>query len=455
MSRIVRKQILEMMNTLQTATDMLSGLCGEDFQNSFDENLVELLIDCQNCAIAVGNKIEAVYGIGTKSVAMLEVYCEDIYGMSQKLGQAQEILSYYCGAQEHLQEAISSIDKEIPDKKEIVFLPYKASMWDSLESVYLTAREDEECEVYVIPIPYFDRKADMSLGQMHYEGAEYPANTPITNWEQYHLEERCPDVIYIHNAYDDMNLVTCVHPKFFSSNLKNYTEELIYIPYFVLDEIEPDDESKIEAMKHFCVLPGIINANKVILQSEKMSQIYINEYAKAFEEAGASVDKEQLKRKFLGLGSPKYDKILNIKKENVEIPAEWLMVIQRSDGTRKKVVFYNTSIAALLRDKEKMLEKIKNTFRVFKERQEDVALLWRPHPLLGTTIKAMIPWLWEEYEQIVEQYKAEGWGIYDDTSDLDRAIAMSDGYYGDNSSVVQLCRKVGVGVMLQNVDVLY
>ena len=81
-----------------------------------------------------------------------------------------------------------------------------------------------------------------------------------------------------------------------------------------------------------------------------------------------------------------------------------------------------------------------------------MALLWRPHPLIRATIESMRPQLWEEYEKIVRQYREEGWGIYDDTADVDRAVAMCDGYYGDGSSVVQLCQKTGVPVMIQNVE---
>lgn len=43
-------------------------------------------------------------------------------------------------------------------------------MWDSLESVWKKAAADERCEAYVVPIPYFDKNPDGSLGQMHYDG---------------------------------------------------------------------------------------------------------------------------------------------------------------------------------------------------------------------------------------------------------------------------------------------
>ena len=47
-----------------------------------------------------------------------------------------------------------------------------------------------------------------------------------------------------------------------------------------------------------------------------------------------------------------------------------------------------------------------------------------------------------------------GWGIYDDTAELDRAVVLSDAYYGDKSSVVQVYQETGKPLMIQNVEVL-
>ena len=85
---------------------------------------------------------------------------------------------------------------------------------------------------------------------------------------------------------------------------------------------------------------------------------------------------------------------------------------------------------------------------------DEVALLWRPHPLIKATIESMRPELWKEYEKLVEEYKKEGWGIYDDTADMDRAVALCDAYYGDGSSLVQLCQEAGKPVMIQNVEIM-
>ena len=183
-----------------------------------------------------------------------------------------------------------------------------------------------------------------------------------------------------------------------------------------------------------------------------MRKIYINVLTEATE--GFGHNRAYWEEKILGLGSPKMDKVANTCKEDLQMPGEWKKIIQKPDGSRKKIILYNTGVDALLKHSDKMLDKIKDVLRTFKENQDEVALLWRPHPLIKATIESMRPELWQEYRVIVEQYREEGWGIYDDTADVDRAIAISDAYYGDGSSLVQLYQKTGKPVMIQNVEIL-
>ncbi len=447
-----KRDILSIMDSLEKINDSIIRNLETGVQVP-----METLVDCQDSAIAVGNEIERRYGtIGEPEVHLLEAYCENLYQMSSKPDDFAFCRKLAKKIQKQLVQIRNQVKYDLPqDKKEVVFLPYKASMWDSLESVWKAADADPECDAYVIPIPYFDKNPDGSFREEHYEGGQYPKYVPVTQYDEYDLEARRPDVIYIHNPYDECNHVTSVHPYFYSKNLRNFTDKLVYIPYFVLGEIEPDDQAAIDAMKHFCFMPGTIYANRVIVQSENMRQIYINEYIKAAKEMGLSgehVDRKFLEKKFLGTGSPKIDKVLNTKKEDLEIPAEWLRVIEKPDGSWKKIVFYNTSVSALLQHSEKMLRKMESVFEVFKENRDEVALLWRPHPLIQATIESMRPELWEGYKEVRGKYIAEGWGIYDDTADMDRAVALSDAYYGDGSSVVQLYRKIRKPIMLQDVE---
>lgn len=268
-------------------------------------------------------------------------------------------------------------------------------------------------------------------------------------YEDYDFAARKPDVIFIHNPYDECNYVTSVEPAFYSKHLKQYTDKLVYIPYFVLGEIDPEDEEAVEKMSHFCTLPGVMNAHKVIVQSENMRQAYI----KVLTDFAGTHTKKIWEEKILGTGSPKLDKVSNVTREDITVPEEWKPVLTKPDGSRKKVILYNTSITTLLNREERMLAKMRDVFRVFQEVKDEVALLWRPHPLIQATIESMRPKLWEEYRALVEEYKAAGFGIYDDTADLNRAIALCDAYYGDHSSLVQLCQKAGMLCMIQDVEV--
>lgn len=449
MRKYVKKELSDIIKQLNTVNDIIQ----KKLEMMDAAELVQLLTQCQESAITVGNRIDQDAGENTETVKLLEEYCEEIYQLSTVSEDVREAKKHLKRITDCLNKIIHSIKYDLPDsKKEVVFLPYKASMWDSLESVWMAARDDESCNAYVIPIPYYDKNPDGTFKEVHYEGDLYPDYVPITRYDDYDFEKRHPDVIYIHNPYDEWNHVTSVHPFFYSKNLKNFTDELVYIPYFVLAEVDPDNEEEVKSIEHFCTVPGVLHADKVIVQSENMRKAYIKNLKKWLNRE--QMQEFHIEEKILGLGSPKMDKVINTTRESVQIPEEWQKLICKTDGSRKKIIFYNTSVNALLQYSEQMLLKIKDVLRIFKENQDKVTLLWRPHPLIKATLESMRPELINEYEEIVREYREEGWGIYDDTPDLDRAIAISDGYYGDGSSVVQLCQKVGMPVMIQNVKIV-
>lgn len=458
MRKAQKQQLEELAGQMEEAHSQIK----KDMEQGNFPSAMGLLEDCQNGGISMGTLIEATEGEGHPTVKLLEEYCELVYriygelermlkdrenpgGREWNAGKVHKLLRH------KLLKISNSINNDIPVRKEAVFLPYKASMWDSMESVWKAADADGNCDAYVIPIPYYDRNADGSFGEMHYEGNQYPDYVPVTYYGAYDFGARMPDIIFIHNPYDQYNFVTSVAPFFYSENLKKFTDMLVYIPYFVLGEIKPEDTDAVEGIKHFCTSPGVFHADRVIVQSEDMKQVYIKVLTDATNDHGEAA-KKYWNGKILGLGSPKLDKVLDTDRDSLTVPEDWLDIIKKPDGSRKKVVFYNTSVGALLQYNEKMLEKMRHVFRIFRENKEEVALLWRPHPLVKATVSSMRPQLWAEYEGLVREYLEEGWGIYDDTADVDRAIVLSDAYYGDGSSVVQLYRQTGKPVMIQNAD---
>lgn len=445
MSRTVRKQLDSIVELLDKAHQLLY----RELQISpiDEQSIIQLATSCQKGAIALGEKIEKVYGTGKQSVSILEQYCENVYLLTISLQDADQMQKLCADLNQQIQSLRDIMDIEFPNKLEVVFFPYKVSMWDSLESVYLAAKEDEDCEVYCVPIPYFDRNSDYSFGQMHYEGGEYPKNIEIMDWKDYDLAERRPDVIYIHNPYDDRNFVTSVLPAYYSSELKKYTDCLVYIPYCVYDEPKSStDQETLEFFERY-ITPVMFHADQIVFQSENFSEVFIKTIS-----SRTNISESIWKTKILSLGSPKYDKARSTLAET-DISEAWKNKIFSDDGTRKKVVFYNTSLNMLLKYNEKMLDKIDSVIAYFEEHKDKYVLLWRPHPLAEATIEAMRPNLWKKYQRIVEDYKRKDIGIYDDTPDYASGFALSDAYYGDFSSLVQLYQASGKLLLQQDVNV--
>lgn len=382
-----------------------------------------LLTECQQGMIQLGNSIEETEGEGFVTVGYIEEYCERVYQYFEELekeqnGNANKI---YKVLRKYLIQVESSIKNDIPVKLEMVFLPYKASMWDSLESVWKAADADENCDAYVIPIPYYDKNPDGSFKQEHWEGNQYPADVPITRFEQYDFEKRKPDVIFIHNPYDDWNTVTSVHPFFFSKNLKQFTDCLVYIPYFATSGGMSEGQA---------LCPAYIHADYIVIQSEKYRQYY---------------DPRIPDKKFLAFGSPKFDSVIHKCQNSPEPPEEWKEKMQG-----KKVYFYNTSIAGMLENTENFLKKMEYVFNTFKGR-EDVCLLWRPHPLLESTFDSMRKQYKSAYETLKKCFVEEQIGILDMTPDIESTIALCDAYIGDaGTSVTSLFGVAGKPLFILN-----
>lgn len=367
-----------------------------------------LLEQCQDGAAQLGTFIGNVEKEVLTAIPLLAEYQELAGKFAGQAGSGTGINAdkVYVQLQEALELVKENVRHDIKVRLEIAFLPYKASMWDSLESVWMAAQEDPDCDAYVVPIPFYDRNADGTLGAYHYEGQDFPDEVPVIHYDSYHLDKRQPDVIYIHNPYDHGNYVTSVDPRYYSHELKKYTERLIYIPYYSTSGGMSEGQAWCPAYEH---------VDYIVVQAEK--------YCNFFH---PSIPREKL----LPLGSPKFDRVIRLCKNPPEVPEAWK---ERMEG--KKVYFYNTSIGGMLANTKNFLLKMEYVFQCFRGR-EDACLLWRPHPLLESTFDSMRKDFRPMYDQLKQQFLREGLGIYDDTPDIEKTIALCDAYIGDDGTSV-------------------
>lgn len=434
------EQLLELIQTLDTA-------CRE-LKKQGDAGFVNLCAEIQDFVSGMFGYAETKLGEGTKLSELLKRLYELLYAASQGNAGVKQILKV-------VHELNIEAGKLKADKIEAAFFCYKASMSDCLESVYFAAKNDPSCDAYFVPIPYFDRNPDGSFGQMHLEAAGcYSTQYQLTDWQDYDVESCRPDVIFIMNPYDDQNLVTSVHPDFYSSRLKNCTDTLVYIeyglPYWLYRD--PCAKELQEDFQKSTLLPVHLHSHYDIRYSKELADAHEPLFA-----AHPEIQKQyhmtppKIREKFIALGSPKFDKVLNTRREDYRLPEAWT---KKTAG--KKVVLYNTGLAELLKSSAQQAKfvgsylpqdswyfgKLRAILAAFQKR-DDVILWWRPHPLFETTLHSMYPVFLQEYQNLVQDFKASGKGIFDDTEGLHRAIAWSDGMISDESSLLLLYTTTG------------
>lgn len=319
---------------------------------------------------------------------------------SQQVSCAKRAISHLDRAESYfskIEEEIASI----PSKTLHLFLPYKASMWDSMESVYFAALQDPSCEALVMPITYYE-KEDGKFGKRINERAEFPREIETID-EGFSLEEAQPDVIYIHNPYDDKNILTSVDPRYYSFHLKDYTENLVYIPYYT---------TMGKAGFGSLFMPAYRYVHHIVVQSEEHKQ---------------RLPKE-VQEKARILGSPKLDRALAYSQNPPEMPEDW----KRIAGGRK-IYYYNTVIEEMLGNPESFLRKMEEVFCLFKGNPK-YCLLWRPHPLLESSFLAVGTAYRKRFLELKLRYLTEEIGIYDSSAEPERAVALSSVYLGDETS---------------------
>ncbi len=142
--------------------------------------------------------------------------------------------------------------------------------------------------------------------------------------------------------------------------------------------------------------------------------------------------------------------------EEMQIPAAWLHQLYTEDENgvkkRKKVVVFCNTVKDFLLQDSRVIDKLNYVLSVFKDNQE-VLLWWRPCRMDTPSVRflrIMTPDTIDAYEEVIKNYKAQGWGICDETRELERAVKIGDAFYGDDGEALEKFKAAGKMAMRQN-----
>lgn len=123
---------------------------------------------------------------------------------------------------------------------------------------------------------------------------------------------------------------------------------------------------------------------------------------------------------------------------------------------KRKIILYHTNMEQFFVHPSLTVRKLKSVLQLFQNKPE-ILLWWRPtffNQMGARFADRYCHKEYEEYLELVEDYKARDLGIFDDTDDSGRAVALSDAYYGDMDEFLEQFRATGRPIMIQNYDIL-
>lgn len=253
--------------------------------------LLDMLAQCQSVAIDLGNFIEQMKGeenLSAKAcVAALEEYCEKIFDVYNNLplavGREKEDFQKLCAAlNQAFVQMKQTVENEIIHKKLVAFLPDNPKRWKEMQALYDYYRQQENTEVCVIPLPLFAKNlyGEIVAGQDEYDKndkrGEYPADLNIIAWHTVQMQSYEFAAIVIQNPYDAENPYLTVPPAYYAKQLQQYTDCLIYMMPQGVNDFTENDITDIYGLKYSLTVPGTMYADKILIESGAMKELFVN-----------------------------------------------------------------------------------------------------------------------------------------------------------------------------------
>lgn len=397
-------------------------------------NIGKLLTSCQTVGQNMEQLLTGAYGENNNASELVKEYRRELGDITEEY--LQKIVKNKDLDIDKLNRIVVDIAAELEntkEKRQVVFIPYKASQWPALESIWRAAEDDPDCDAYVIPIPYY-RKSNLAVpGDQIYEGDIFPSYVPVTDYNTYDFEHRHPDVIYMVSAYDEISCSDCVYPFFYGYNIKKFTDKLVYVPPFEIEEIKPDDKIAIASMEQYVKSPGFVNADYIITQSDNIKDRYMS----ILEEFSGEEFRGYWDNKLLPAGSPLRD-IPSPKVTDLKIYNE---LADRLSGDKRMIVYQNGAENLFIHP-ERELEHIREVLRLFEEKKDKITLIWVPQGEIDNNIDSKLTGKHRDaYLKLIDDFKTAGFGIFypePSPETAEELTLLASAFYGNPGPLAHL-----------------
>lgn len=345
---------------------------------------------------------------------------------------------------------LSDIIEDESRKKEILFLPIKAEWWYTMEPEWRGAISDPNNDVYVMPLVYLEKDFVQENGEEKNDASLFPEYVKTVDIKDYNIARRHPDAVYIQVPYDGYNTTIAIPSYFYSDNLLNLTDELVYVPCYETDDPESDDDKIVSALRIIIEQPAVYNADRVIVRNELQRKVYIDtlvgitgEDTKNYWEDKVSVSEN----------GQYYDITRAVRSKIGEKDKQIFNDHYKIDGdVDKKVILTQLNPAYVVHNGTKAVNRLRNALAELKAEDDSFIIVFEPHFAMDQLMELLSEKYADilvEFRSFIEEIRNDDRIIYDE----DRLIEMmdldvADAYYGTTGVLGHRC-------MLNQVPVMY
>ena len=182
-------------------------------------------------------------------------------------------------------------------------------------------------------------------------------------------------------------------------------------------------------MSAYCTVPGVVNADETLVQSENMRQMYIE---KLTEFAGEDT------------------RVLWEQKIKVtERKKSWADDGKTLDAKGKKRILFYISVSGLIENSDVAADKLHNIADIFAEYKDTIDVYWCVQEHVNSLLPEVDRVLFDELKKLEQRLLIEEIGHICSEKDV-KELFSCDAYYGDTSPIIQEFRNAGKPVMIMD-----
>ena len=136
-----------------------------------------------------------------------------------------------------------------------------------------------------------------------------------------------------------------------------------------------------------------------------------------------------------------------------EVPDDWWKYLTDEEGNGKKVLLYHLNPGVIVTEGNGYFEKMKRVFDIFEGNKDKLSILWHVASNTPMFLEVHHPELFAKYNEMYDRFTRNETGIYMESDDVTKVVAVADAYFGDRDSIVYKVRALGKPVMIQNVEI--